>query len=347
MSDLRVRLLLPDEPSNWPATLTHAATFTALDAWTSIGQQAYHFPVHRLETELQSGVNGILSLMEIKHPLLGHYLTTAPFGSYGGLAYTDLEARDALLARARALGNELGAEYVSLRSAAADEIPPTGWQQDPAYATFLLDLVANPQDLLKNFSSDHRNHVRKSLKKGFTVKFGQLDLLDDAYEGLAQSMHELGSPYHRKTYLQSMAQSFGDLLEFVVIYGPDAKIAGAGVFIAHGNVITNLHANILRRYRASYAGEFFYWQVIERYCHKGFQTLDLGRSLIGSGNETFKLKWKPRKQLLASWYALKPGAELPHLNQKSPRFRLAIAVWKRLPAFVVRRVGPFLINGLA
>lgn len=347
MSDLRVRLLLPDEPSNWPAALTHPATFTVLDAWTSIAQQLYRFPVYRLETEQESGVNGILALVEIKHPLLGHYLTTAPFGSYGGFAYADQEARDALLARARALGSELGTEYVSVRSAAADEIPPTGWQQDPIYATFLMDLSANAEDLLKNFSSDHRNHVRKSLKKGFTVKFGHLDLLDDAYEGLSQSMHELGSPYHSKTYLQNMAQSLGDALEFVVIYAPDAKIAGAGVFIAHGNVITNLHANFLRRYRADYAGEFFYWQVIERYCHKGFQTLDLGRSLIGSGNETFKLKWKPRKQLLASWYALKPGAEMPHLNQKSPRFRFAIATWKRLPAFIVRRIGPFLIRGLA
>ena len=32
MSDLRVRLLLPDEPTNWPETLTRSATFTVLDA---------------------------------------------------------------------------------------------------------------------------------------------------------------------------------------------------------------------------------------------------------------------------------------------------------------------------
>lgn len=347
MSDLRVRLLLPDEPSNWPRELIQAATFTVLDAWTSIAQQAYHFPVHRLETEQESGVNGILSLMEIKHPLLGHYLTTSPFGSYGGFAFSSAEARDALLARARQLGKERGAEYVNVRFDAGDETPPTGWVQDPVYITFLMDLTPNPEDLLKNFSSDHRNHVRKSLKRGFTVQFGKLDLLDDTYEGLAQSMHELGSPYHSKTYLQNMAIALGDSLEFGVLYGPKGKIAGAGVFIAHGSVLTNLHLNILREYRSDYAGEFFYWQVIERSCQKGFQVFDIGRSLIGSGNETFKMKWKPRRQLLAYWYALKPGAELPHINQKSPRFRFAIATWKRLPAFVVRRMGSFLIRGLA
>ena len=347
MSDLRLRLLLPDEPTNWPEALTRPATFTVLDAWTGISRRIYRCPVHRLETEQENRVNGILAMVEIKHRVFGHYLTTAPFGSYGGFAFSTPEARDALLAGARQLGDELGVEYVNIRFDGADETPPEGWVQDPIYATFLADLPPDPGTLLGSYSSDHRNHIRKSLKKGFAVKFGHLDLLDDAYEGLARSMHELGSPYHSKAYLSAMAESLGEALEFVVLYGPKARIAGAGVFIAHGSVITNLHANILRRYRSSYAGEFLYWQVIEHYCEKGFQVFDIGRSLVGSGNETFKMKWKPRVQPLAYWYALQPGDELPHLNQKSPRFRFAIATWKRLPAFIIRPLGPSVIRGLA
>jgi hypothetical protein len=103
----------------------------------------------------------------------------------------------------------------------------------------------------------------------------------------------------------------------------------------------------LRRFRSDYAGEFLYWMALERYCRKGFKVFDLGRSLIGSGNETFKMKWRPRKKHLAYWYALMPGGRLPELNQKNPKFQLAIQVWKRLPAFVVRPLGPLLIKGLA
>ena len=91
----------------------------------------------------------------------------------------------------------------------------------------------------------------------------------------------------------------------------------------------------------------FFIGMSESYCQKGFQIFDIGRSLIGSGNETFKLKWKPRKEILAYWYALKPGAEIPALNQKIPRFALAINTWKHLPAFITRPIGPFLICGLA
>jgi len=342
-----LRRLAPDEPANWPEALTGPATFTALDSWTNFVRGVYKFPIYRFETEIESEVTGLLALAHIQHPILGNYLTTSPFGSYGGFAFSDETSRDLLLNAARALAAELGTEYVNLRFAADDPTPPPGWVQHPVYCTYLMDLSPNIESLFSNFSSDHRNHIRKSLKKGFIVKFGGLDLLDDAYEALARSMHELGSPYHAKSYLKAMANFLGETLEFAVLYAPNGKLAGAGVFIQHNKVVTNLHANILRAYRSDYAGECLYWKVIERYAQRGFKTYDIGRSLIGSGNETFKMKWKPRKQPLAYWYALRPGAELPALNQKNPKFAAAIALWKRLPAFLIRPIGPFLIKGLA
>ncbi len=342
-----LRRLAPDEPANWPESLTGPATFTALDSWSNFVRSVYKFPIYRFETEIESEVTGLLALAHIQHPIFGNYLTTSPFGSYGGFAFADEPSRDLLLDAARVLAAELKTEYVNLRFAPADPTPPPGWVQHPVYCTYLMDLSPDIESLLSNFSSDHRNHIRKSLKKGFTVQFGGLHLLNDAYEALARSMHELGSPYHAKTYLKAMADWLGETLEFAVLYAPNGKLAGAGVFIQHGKTVTNLHANILHAYRSDYAGEFLYWKVIERYAQRGFKTYDIGRSLIGSGNETFKMKWKPRKQPLAYWYALRPGAELPALNQKNPQFQLAIALWKRLPAFIVRPLGPFLIKGLA
>jgi FemAB-related protein (PEP-CTERM system-associated) len=342
-----LRRLAPDEPANWPESLTGPATFTALDSWSNFVRSVYKFPIYRFETEIEGQVTGLLALAHIQHPLFGNYLITSPFGSYGGFAYTDETSRNLLLDAARALAADLKAEYTNLRFDAGAQAPPPGWVQHPVYCTYLMDLSPNIESLLSNFSSDHRNHIRKALKKGFIVKFGGLDLLDDAYEALARSMHELGSPYHAKSYLRAMADSLGETLEFAVLYAPNGKLAGAGVFIQHGKTVTNLHANILRAFRTDYAGEYLYWKVIERYAQRGFKTYDIGRSLIGSGNETFKMKWKPRKQLLAYWYALQPGAQLPALNQKNPKFQLAIWLWKHLPAFIIRPLGPFLIKGLA
>ncbi|MCZ2120900.1 MAG: peptidoglycan bridge formation glycyltransferase FemA/FemB family protein [Anaerolineales bacterium] len=324
----------------------HKLGFAGLDAWSNFVYKMYGYNIHRFKVIENEKVFGALNLAEIKHPIFGHYLTTAPYGSYGGFAYENIEARDLLLKAASELAGELKVSYAVIRGIDAAS-PPQNWHSHPLYCTYLIDLPAQADDLLKTFSSDHRNHVRKSLKKGLSIRFGHLELLDDAYAGLAKSMHELGSPYHSKAYLKTMAEYLGNSLEFAVIYDSQRKISGAGIFIYQGEIISNLHANILKDKRTLYAGEFFYWSVIERGISKGLKTFDLGRSLIGSGNEVFKMKWSPKKQPLAYWYWLAEGAEIPALNQKSPKFQLVIAVWKRLPAFIVNFIGPYLIRGLA
>jgi FemAB-related protein (PEP-CTERM system-associated) len=327
--------------------LENKLSFSGLDSWMNVVQNIYQYKTYRLIALEENTVEAALSLVEVKHPVFGHYLVTAPFGSYGGFAFQSNAARDLLLAEASRLAEELNVEYVNIRFDEGESTPPASWVQLPSYFTYLVDLPAAPEEILKTFSSDHRNHVRKSMKKGFTVRFGHLDLLDDIYEALARSMHELGSPYHSKTYLKSLAESLGSTLEFAVLYDPQGKIAGGGVFIYQGSTVFNLHANILRFVRSNYAGEYLYWSVIERGIQKGLKTFDLGRSLVGSGNEVFKMKWAPRKKLLAYWHWLAPGQELPSLNQKNPKFQIAIAVWKRLPAFIVRPLGPHLVRGLA
>jgi len=341
-----VRILGENETVSLPSSLLPSIGFVGLDSWMFFTKKVYNFPIYRIVSQSNDTVNGYLALAHVKHPFFGNYLATSPFGSYGGFGYYNFEARDDLLNKAQELANDLGVEYVNLRFEAGNEIPPNGWVQNPNYSTFLVGLSADTEALLRSFSSDHRNHVRKSMKKGFTIRFGHLDLLDDAYEGLTRSMHELGSPYHTKDYLRTMAKALGEALEFVVLYDPQGNIAGAGVFIFHGDMVTNLHANILRDFRSNYAGEFLYWSVISHYCEKGFRIFDLGRSLNASGNEVFKLKWKPRQQTLAYWYYLPKGGAIPELNQKSAKFQFATRIWKLLPAFIVRAVGPYLIRGI-
>ena len=342
-----MRILEEIEIASLPENLFRSIGFTGLDSWTFFTRQVYGFPVYRIISQINDETDGWLALVHVTHPIFGNYLVTSPFGSYGGFGYASNTVRDALLEKAQELANDLGVEHVNVRFETGDETPPNGWMQDSHYSTFFVDLSPDLDEIMRSFSSSHRNHIRKSLRKEFSTRFGHLDLLDDAYEGLARSMHELGSPYHSKSYLHAMAESLGNALEFAVMYDAHGDIAGAGVFIFHGDVVTNLHANILRNFRSDYAGEYLYWSVIERYCDEGYKTFDLGRSLNGSGNEVFKMKWHPRREPLAYWYYLPKGGAIPELNQKSPKFQLAIRVWKILPSFIVRALGPALIRGIA
>ena len=346
MSSLHVRKLSPDQTLTLPDALSSAATFTALDEWTQLARKIYGYETHRFEAVQDHEITGILALTHVRHPIFGTYLATSPFGSFGGFAYSSMAARDGLLNETRKLADNLNVDYAVIRFMDDGNVPRAPWLQNPIYSTYLIDLPSNPDDLMKGFGHQHRKHTRQSLRRGFKVRFGHLELLDDTYEGLARSMHELGSPYHSKHYLRTMACMLGDNLEFAVIKDPEDMLVGSAVLAYHGTAATNLHANILHAFRSEYAGECLYWSILDHYCQKGFRVCDMGRSLNGSGNETFKFKWKPRKVPLAYWYYLPNAGKIPELNQKSPKFQLAIWLWKRLPAFVVRGLGPRIINGL-
>lgn len=347
MTQIETRILTPNETLSLPEDLSLAAAFPVLDSWTLLMGKIYNFPVYRIIAVADNKIEGALALIRIKHFVFGDYLATAPFASYGGFSFSSDDVRDALLDRAKKLGDELDVEYVNVRFEDGNATPPAHWTQHPAYATYRAELSPDLDKILAAYSPNHRNHVRKSLKKDFSVKFGNIDLIDEAYEGLAQSMHELGSPYHTKDYLRRVVESLGDKIELAALYNAGGKLIGAGVFIFSGDVATNLHANILQEARSDYAGEFLYWSAITRYAQKGFKVFDMGRSLLGSGNEIFKSKWNPRKQILAYWYYLRKMDEVPRLDQKAPKFQIAIWLWKRLPAFIIRPIGPFLIKGLA
>lgn len=346
MPEVRVRKLERDQPAVWDEALASSATFTALDPWSNLVHQTYGYEIHRFEAIQNNEVMGCLVLAHVRHFVFGNYLATSPFGSYGGFVFRSIEARDVLLDEAQKLSDALNVEYCVLRFIDDGNAPPSPWMQNPIYSTYLVDLPGDAEELWGRFGTQHRKHTRQALKKGFAIQFGHLELLDDAYDALAHSMHELGSPYHSKKYLQRMALLLGDQLEFAVLRDANGTLAGTAVLIYQGGTATNLHANILQDFRSSYAGEFLYWSMLEHYCQMGMKVCDMGRSLIGSGNETFKTKWRPRKVPLAYWYYLPKGGHIPELNQKSARFQLAIRVWKMLPAFVVRVVGPGLIRGI-
>lgn len=346
MSDVIKRGAEQDDMSMLSSTLQQDITFTGLDPWLSFISQVYSYETVRFTVGSQR-TTGVLSMAQIAHPLFGKYLLSAPFGSYGGFAFETVQDRNNLLLQAEQFVRDRKLDYALVRFKECEGAPPETWKQQALYRTYITDISVGEDALMRSFSSNHRNHIRKSAKRGFTIRFGGLEILDDAYEGLSLGMHELGSPWHGKNYIRAMAVSLGESLRFAVVYDTAKVVAGAGIFVTQDKTVTNLYANVSRKYRAVHVGEFFYWSVIQHYYSLGMLEFDMGRSLIGSGNEVFKMKWNPRISPLAYWYHLGTAKEVPHLNQNNAKFQAAIWLWKRLPKKVVRALGPHIIRGIA
>jgi FemAB-related protein (PEP-CTERM system-associated) len=106
------------------------------------------------------------------------------------------------------------------------------------------------------------------------------------------------------------------------------------------------YAGDLASARELAANDFKYWELMRRGCERGFRVFDYGRSKRGTGAFDFKKHWGFEPTPLVYEYCLYRRDSVPEHNPLNPRYRLLIALWRRLPIAVANAVGPHLVKSL-
>ena len=322
-------------------------TFVDSWPWRRVVKRAYGLSQFWYMAVEGDRVQGFLALALSTNRLFGRYLATAPFGNQGGFYANSPEAADALLRQAVDLHEQVGARYTLVRRLADRLPPPSSWVSDPAYATYFLPLDPDPERFYaQHLRSIVRNRIKKSREHGMTVRFGRSELVDDFWPVINRAVRDLGSPYHSRPYLDAVMDEHGGDAELAVLYTRSGRAIGGSLLMHHANAVSQLHVVCLREYWSAYANDLLYWSVIAECCARGVATFDLGRSLVGSGNERFKMKWRPERRLIDNWYYLSEGQSLPSLNQSNSKFDVARAIWKRMPLPLARLLGPRVMSGI-
>jgi hypothetical protein len=86
--------------------------------------------------------------------------------------------------------------------------------------------------------------------------------------------------------------------------------------------------------------------MLEGASARGCSTFDFGRSTPQEGTYKFKEQWGAQPVPLCWEYGLLIGRELPNSSPTNPKFRLAIAIWKRLPLSMANRIGPAIVRAI-
>jgi len=79
---------------------------------------------------------------------------------------------------------------------------------------------------------------------------------------------------------------------------------------------------------------------------RGCDRFDFGRSKTDSGAYAFKKNWGFTPEPLTYARRQLDGAPPRETNPNSPRYRLQIALWKRLPLWAANAIGPLIARGL-
>jgi FemAB-related protein (PEP-CTERM system-associated) len=313
-------------------------------AWSVAVTQGCRQKCHYLIAQDGAGtIAGVLPLTEIKSRLFGHALASAGFAVGGGiLAHSDIAARQ-LSDAAIALAESLGCPGIEMRGGPS----PDGWnREEGTYLGFSRSLAPDDEAELLAIPRKQRAEVRKAL--GFDLSIdvgtGQADRKAH-YQVYATSVRNLGTPVFPRKLFDAALDAFGEDADILTVRHEGRAIASV-LSLYHNGVVMPYWGGGTDEARKWRANDLMYYALMLHARKKGCVAFDFGRSKVGTGPASFKKNWgfEPTPLSYAKWTA--NGQAPREINPLNPKYKLQVAIWKKLPLWAANRVGPILARGL-
>ena len=288
---------------------------------------------HYLVAERPGGrLAGCLPLTDVRSLLFGRALVSTGFGTGGGAIADDEAAARALLDAAWALAGRIGCPTLELRGGAL----PEEWAvRDDLYVGFAMDLPKGEEAILKAIKRRHR---------GVRIGSGPADRAD-FFRVFGESMRNLGSPVFPPKLFGAMLDRFGGDCDIVTVFKGETAVASVLNFYFKGIVHPYWGGGTMEA-RDCFGSELMYFETMCHASRRGCTRFDFGRSKVGTGNYSFKMNWGMEPEPLRYGIRTAAGAEPRDVNPLSPRNRLKVEAWKKLPLWASNRLGPVLARGL-
>ena len=342
MNKIIVRRMQKTDVAAWDAFVDQCpgATFFHRAGWKEVIEASFGHQAHYFLAENNRGILGVLPLVEMQHPIFGHALSSLPFCVYGGIAARSDSAQSLLDAEAQRLATFLEVdhlEYKNLNQVHAD------WPSKDIYVTFRKPIDPDVDQNMKNIPRKQRAMVRVGIKNGLSSAVS--DDVDEFYRVFSDNQRRHGTPVLPKSYFKTLQRVFRKDCEMLNVLHEGRVISSVLTFYFRDEVLP-YYAGDLVEARALAANDFKYWELMRRACERGYRLFDFGRSKVGSGPFHFKKNWGFEPQPLHYEYKLFSGKGVPDKNPLSPKYRLFVAAWKRLPLPVANLIGPHLVKHL-
>jgi FemAB-related protein (PEP-CTERM system-associated) len=207
-----------------------------------------------------------------------------------------------------------------------------------------LKLPKTGEELWTALKAKVRNQVRKGQSQGFRVEWGKSDVLDDFYAIFSRTMRDLGTPVYGRQLFRSILEQFPREAEICTVRDGERCIAAA--LLLHGRGIAEVpSAGALREYNSRNANMLMYWHLLERAVERGQDVFDFGRATIDSGTFNFKKQWGAEPSPAVWQYYVRRGS-CGDMRPDSDRHQRLIRIWRRLPLWLTRLLGPQIVRGI-
>ncbi len=321
------------------------ATPFHLPAWIVAVARGTGQRAHCLVAERANGTAaGVLPLVEISSPLFGRAMVGSGFGVDGGILADD-DAATALLAQAGwALAEKCRCPTMELRGG---PVPGPEWQVDSTtYLGFSRALAADDEAELLAIPRKQRAEVRKANASDLEVFQGRnASDLKAHYAVYAESVRNLGTPVFPARLFREVLREFGECADIVTVAHKGKAVAGV-LSLYMNDTVYPFWGGGTQAARGLRANERLYFTLMGHARARGCKRFDFGRSKAGTGVAAFKKNFGFDAVPLAYATRTAAGAAPREINPLSPRYRLQVSVWRKLPLWIANRAGPIIAKGL-
>ena len=311
--------------------------------WRGLIERVFGHRTHYLHATARSGeVVGLLPLVQLKSALFGNYLVSMPYFNDGGAVAADAYIEEGLMYEAQALARRLNVSHVEFRGTRAR---PAQWPARDDKVTMTLDLPDSSDALWKQLSTKLRAQIKRPQREGVEIVRGGLELIPEFWRVFAVNMRDLGTPVYPQRFFEELLRTFHESASVVVVRQQGAPVAAA-LLLGFRNRLEIPWASSLREFNHLSVNMALYWECLRLAIDGGFSLFDFGRCSRDSGTYRFKKQWGAQEQPLYWHYWLRDGGEPPRLNPDNPKYRMAIAAWRKLPLRVTTLLGPHIVKYL-
>jgi FemAB-related protein (PEP-CTERM system-associated) len=342
MSEITVALLKPADEAAWDRFVQRSpsGTFFHLSGWRNVIESAFGHRTFYLAAFSGNDIAGVLPLTFINSRIFGRSLISNAFCVAGGPLADDSAGEQALIDHATKIGRDLNVDCIEMRCPTAQP----GWvSREGLYVDFRRAIDPDAEANLKAIPRKQRAMIRKGIAGGLVSEID--DNVERLHEVYAQSVHRLGTPVFSKRYFEILKKEFGEACDVVTIVSGRKPVASVMNFYFRDEVLP-YYGGGTGEARALAGNDFMYWEVMRRACERGYRVFDFGRSKIGTGAYNFKRYWGFEPAPLAYQFLPIGKAEIPDNNPLSPKFRLMVSTWQKLPLFATKIVGPMIVRSI-
>ena len=335
---LRVAESAPDHATAWDAYVKgHAdGTLFHTSGWRNAVALAFRHEAHYLVATRGDAVVGVLPMFLVASRLAGRLLVSVPYGVGGGILADDPSIARLLFDHAREIATSRRCAAIDLRSERA--VLPDVDTVD-GYAGFRATLPAQAEDVLGWLPRKARAAARNGRQKfGLTISYGD-EHLPEVWRLYALSMRRLASLNYPFSFFRSLITETPGRHWVSLVRWRGRPVAGLVTFL-HNDRVMPYFIGTTDEARACSAANYIYLATMERAVAAGYRVFDFGRSRFNNkGSFDFKRLQGFEPRTLGYQLHTLPGHVRPDLNPSSGRFKLARAVWRRLPLVVTKSLG--------